>query len=763
MNYFLKDRLPTLRIVGIYAVVGFLWIYTSDTVLGWFVSDQQTMVKIAIYKGSFFIISTSLLLYLLVNRYRNKLAVSEHALKDQVKSLLEGEAIRSENELTIQRHAVDNAAFETSRKMAEVALRESEQKLRSIFDYSPIAIGIGVVHSGVMIEVNNAWLRLFGYVRDEVIGRTTKELALYARNEDRDEVLGIVKAQGSVVNHPIKLRHKSGKIMEIQYSADLITYDSTLCLQVMMTDNTNLKQAEDALKESEYRWKFALEGSGDAVWDWNIKTGQAFYSSRYKEMLGFAEDEIGSASDEWLKRIHPEDAPGVMTGLEPCLVGRTGSAAVEFRMLCKDGSWKWMLGRGMVVSRDSDGAPLRMIGTNADITDRKNAEEEKQTLEYQLQHTQKLESLGVLAGGIAHDFNNILAIIMGYCALTKLNYDTAEKNIHIIETAAEKAAGLCRQMMAYAGKAQLTKTNISMVEKVEEIVAMLKATLPQNAEIITDLPAEIPLIEGDASQLGQVVMNLIINSSEAIGTEHGKVDVSLSRIEVRAGKVFEDYHGKKIAPGEYVCLEVTDNGCGMSEETRWRIFEPFYTTKFTGRGLGMSAVLGIIRSHGGALQLYSQANHGTTFKVYLPVPMSEADREENVMESSTPDQWQGSGTVLLAEDEDSIRDIAKNFLELFGFTVLEAVNGQEALEMYRKNAAEITLVFTDMGMPVMDGYELFAELKKLNSELPIIVSSGYGDAEVTARIGSDNIAGIISKPYNPGQLRAVLKSVVNGS
>jgi CheY-like chemotaxis protein len=302
-----------------------------------------------------------------------------------------------------------------------------------------------------------------------------------------------------------------------------------------------------------------------------------------------------------------------------------------------------------------------------------------------------------------------------------------------------------------------------MVTKVDDIVTMLKSTLPQNAVIKTNLTAEIPLIEGDASQLRQVVMNLIINASEAIGTEHGEVGVSLTKINVKAGKSYEDYHGKTIHPGEYVCLEVTDNGCGMDEATKWRIFEPFYTTKFSGRGLGMSAVLGIIKSHDGALQLFSQPGHGTTFKVYLPVTTNGTAISEDQTTSPPSATWTGSGTILLVEDEDEILLIAKELLEMFGFTVLEAVNGKEALELYKKNAADITFVLTDMGMPVMDGYELFYELKKLKPELPIIISSGYGDAEVSSRIGSDNIAGLISKPYNPDRLCEVLKSVVEGT
>ncbi|MFT5452345.1 MAG: PAS domain S-box-containing protein, partial [Enterobacterales bacterium] len=253
-----------------------------------------------------------------------------------------------------------------------------------------------------------------------------------------------------------------------------------------------------------------------------------------------------------------------------------------------------------------------------DITERKQAEEEKMVLEQQLQHSQKQDSLGQLSGGIAHNFNNILAIIIGYCGLTKMDIQTAEKNIPIIEAAAERAAELCREMMAYSSKDKLTITKVNVATQVDETVVMLKSSLPQNAVMKTNLSASIPMIEGDVSQLNQVVMNLIINASEAIGTVQGEVNVSLAKFDVIAGTTVEDYGGNPIPPGEYVCLEVTDSGCGMDEATQSKLFEPFFTTKFTGRGLGMSAVLGIIQSHGGALQLFSQPTQGTSFKVYLP-------------------------------------------------------------------------------------------------------------------------------------------------
>jgi PAS domain S-box-containing protein len=395
-----------------------------------------------------------------------------------------------------------------------------------------------------------------------------------------------------------------------------------------------------------------------------------------------------------------------------------------------------------------------------DISERKQLEEDKLLLQQQFQQAQKLESLGVLAGGIAHDFNNILAIIMGYCGLTKLDYEQAEKNIPEIEIAVGRAAELCRQMLAYAGKASLSQSQVNMRDIVGELTRMLKATINQNVVINTRLPSDIPWITGDASQLRQVAMNLIINASEAIGEEQGVINVSLACTEIKAGQSAKDHNGQIIPAGQYLCLEVADSGCGMSDEIRQRIFEPFYTTKFTGRGLGMSALLGIIRAHKGALQLESRPGQGTTFKVYLPVKIGAAGEE--LSQQETLSDWKGSGTILLVEDEPQIRMFARELMQGLGFSVIEAANGKEALELYQQNSADITLVVADMGMPVMDGYEMFRELKKLDPKLPIIISSGFGESDIGSKIPGEAIAGMINKPYNLEHLREVLKGVVEG-
>lgn len=393
------------------------------------------------------------------------------------------------------------------------------------------------------------------------------------------------------------------------------------------------------------------------------------------------------------------------------------------------------------------------------IAERIEQEEEKQMLQQQFYQAQKLESLGVLAGGIAHDFNNILTIIISSCSLAQSNPHRTDELLPVIDNAAQRAAELCRQMLNYAGKSQMIAKNIKMAVLVDDMIKMLKSTITQNVTIVSDINTDLPIINGDASQLRQIVMNLVINASEAIAEELGVIKVSLTGIVIKAGESEKDHNGVLLPVGQYVCLEVTDNGCGMSEETRQRIFEPFFTTKFTGRGLGMSAMLGIIRSHNGFFQLESTLGKGTTFKVYLPVKVAGTVIEES-LQDKVPSPWKGSGTILLVEDEEYISLITGQMMNELGFKVIAAANGREAVELYQKNYSDITLVFTDIGMPVMDGYTLFRELKKINPALPIIVSSGFGDADVNSKIPRDQMAAEIYKPYNYNQLQDVLKSVV---
>jgi PAS domain S-box-containing protein len=406
---------------------------------------------------------------------------------------------------------------------------------------------------------------------------------------------------------------------------------------------------------------------------------------------------------------------------------------------------------------------VRIIGFEwfaIDVSERRRVEEEKLEFERQKQLAQKLESLGILAGGIAHDFNNILSIIIGNCSLALKRPDMVGELIPEIGIAAVRASDLCRQMLAYAGKSSYKMQKVRLTTLLDDLIKIMKATIKQNTVITSNYSDDMPVIMGDASQINQIVMNLILNASESIGEADGEIRVSLSKKVITAGQSEKDNLGMLITPGCYVCLEITDNGCGMDTETRFRIFEPFYTTKLKARGLGMSAVLGIIRSHKGALQLFSQPGLGSTFKVYLPF-LNVASTVADSPRQATRMLWQGRGTILLVEDEVQLITVAKTLLNTMGFTVFEALNGIEALELYKMHAAEITLVLTDIGMPLMDGYELCRELKKINPELPIIVTSGFAESDVASHIAKGDIVGIVSKPYNYDQLWEMLRGVLD--
>ncbi|GFO61292.1 hypothetical protein GMST_36170 [Geomonas silvestris] len=407
---------------------------------------------------------------------------------------------------------------------------------------------------------------------------------------------------------------------------------------------------------------------------------------------------------------------------------------------------------------DLQGELVACVHVAREITERKRTEEERLALEQQLQQAQKLESLGVLAGGIAHDFNNILMIILGHCFLAKDDGDGDQRaHLQQIELAASRAADLCRQMLAYAGKSPLVQTRVDLRRLVQEMVDMLRSAMKKNVSFEFEEVSALPEITGDRAKIQQIIMNLIVNAAEAIGEHAGTVTVELSSAELFPGQE-ADFLGNPIPAGPYVCLKVADTGCGMDDETRKRIFEPFFSTKFAGRGLGMSAIIGIVKSHKGALQLRSAPGSGTVFKVYFPLsaaagPEMAAPRPALAAGERQPS---GQGTVLLVDDEAALREIGARLLEGMGFTVLQAVNGREAVRLYAERRSGIDLVLMDLTMPDLDGIKAYREMRKLSKSVPIVICSGYDNNEISATISQDPLAGFVSKPYRPEQVRQLL-------
>jgi len=375
-------------------------------------------------------------------------------------------------------------------------------------------------------------------------------------------------------------------------------------------------------------------------------------------------------------------------------------------------------------------------------------EEERRNLEAQMMQAQKLESLGILAGGIAHDFNNLLMGVLGHADLALLELPptaAVRSNISEIEKAARQAAELCKQMLAYSGKGRFVTELLDLKSVVEEISHLLKVSISRQAVLKFSFAPYLPAFQGDPSQIRQVVMNLIINASEALDGRSGVISIVTGAMTCDREYLTDVYLSSNLEEGVYIFLEVSDSGSGMDAETRARIFDPFFTTKFTGRGLGLAAVLGIIRGHKGAIKVYSEVGKGTTFKVLFPA--ADVIPKKDVIEDQEAEQWRGEGTILVIDDETSARTVTKLFLERAGFSVLMAQDGEDGLNLFRTHAADIVAVILDLTMPRMGGEETFRELKRIRPNIKVILSSGYNELDVTQRFVGKGLAGFIQKPY----------------
>jgi len=754
---------------------------------------------------------------------------------------------------------------------------------RAIEQSSNMVVITGV--GGGIEYVNHKFTETTGYTEQEITGQNLRVIINNTFPLDSGDLLWSTIALGSQWHGEIISSRKDGNLFFAEMTiSPLVTEEGTNThLVAVLQDVSERKRAAKALKESEERWKFAIEGSGDGVWDWDIRSDEANYSRRWKEMLGYADDDILPNNQAWVDRIHPEDRSYVAAAMRAYLAGKTPIYVVEYRLQCKDGSYKWILGRGMVVSRGADGTPWRMIGTHTDITDRKQmeeqlrlsekkfatafrvspdainltrlddgryldvnegftaitgytpeevvgrtslelelwvdpedrarlvgglkaqgvihnleaqfrrkdgsvltgmmsariievegeplllsitrditerkrAEEEHRRMEEQMLHAQKLESLGVLAGGIAHDFNNILMSIIGNAdlALMRLNKESpAVENLHQIERAAARAADLTKQMLAYSGKGKFVVESLDLNLLLEEMLHMLQVSISKKAVLRLNLADQLPAVEVDATQLRQIVMNLVINASEAIGTKSGIIAITTGCMVCEKKYLRDVWLRENLEEGLYVFLEVADTGCGMNRETLARIFDPFFTTKFSGRGLGMAAVLGIVKGHKGAIRVYSEQGKGSTFKILLPAGARPAEVFNHDVRS---DDRRGSGRVLLVDDEETVRGIGSAMLKELGFTPVTACDGHEAITVF-KETADLAFVILDLTMPHLDGEQCFRELRLIKPDVKVIMTSGYNEHEVGQKFVGKGLAGFLQKPYKLSELKRMIATL----
>jgi len=439
---------------------------------------------------------------------------------------------------------------------------------------------------------------------------------------------------------------------------------------------------------------------------------------------------------------------------------------VEAQLRRKDGS-PWTANLYLRAVTDSQGNIAYIEGFVEDITERKRAAEERLTLERQVQHAQKLESLGVLASGIAHDFNNILMAVLGYADLAKSELPAqhpACQSLSEIEKGAIRAAELTRQMLAYSGKGHFVIEVMDVSHLINEMVDLLRTSISRSISLNVQLARDLPPIKADAGQIQQIVLNLITNASEAIGDQPGVITVSTGQAlcsqEHLAHSLTNITSEDAPPPGRYVYFQVTDTGCGMDDDTKLRVFDPFFTTKFTGRGLGMAAVLGIVRGHNGAIMLETKPGIGTTFKVFFPAaPEKQVDcRQRPTKRPEMPQSKQG--TILVIDDEIAVRNLTEKVLTRQGYSVLLAEDGIQGTALFEEHADNIVCVLLDLTMPRMGGEACFDQLQSIRANIPVLLSSGYSEQTAIKQFSGKHIAGFIQKPYQPMKLVAKIRECI---
>jgi len=485
------------------------------------------------------------------------------------------------------------------------------------------------------------------------------------------------------------------------------------------------------------------------------------------EMVGVERRDL--SSQPFTTLIVPDDQDVFYRHRQGALESK-GRGTCRLRLQRVDSEPLWVELESVLIDGEGEDYPRLLIAI-IDISERKQSEVELRSLEQQLRHKQKLESLGVLAGGIVHDFNNILTAILGNAemALYELSpMSPARNNIQEIEKSVKHATGVVKQMLAYAGKGRYVVEPIDAGRLVGEMAHLLEISISKKVDLRYNLDGSRPAFNGDVAQIHQVVMNLVINASEAIGDETGVITLSTGVMNYDDANSKEGKEARRVGLGEkpaggvYTFVEVTDTGCGMDAESIEKIFDPFFSTKFTGRGLGMSAVLGIVRGHHGALKIYSEVGEGSSFMLLFPaIEQTGSDFVVQKPADVGNADWRGSGTILIVDDEEMIRATCKQMLERQGFSVLTAADGREALDVYRQRAEEIKVVLLDLAMPRMDGEETLHKIQNLHPEVKVILFSGYSEWEVSQRFAGKGLAGFVKKPFKMAELAEKLREVLD--
>ena len=525
------------------------------------------------------------------------------------------------------------------------------------------------------------------------------------------------------------------------------------------------ERLEESLRESERlasdrdaarrRLSELVNGIEAVIWESDAERQRVTFVSEYaQKLLGLDTARLATDPDTWSEHVHPDDRARARENVRAAQ--RPGQTyAAEYRMLDALGQVIWVREIVTVIGGEA-GRVLGRRGVVVDISARVQAEEA-------LRQSQKLESLGVLAGGIAHDFNNLLTTIMGNAEMLRpwLANGDAKGRAHLdkIERTTRRLAELTRQMLAYSGRGEFTVAEVDLNAIVTEMTELLTVSTPKNVQVMYRLDPVLPTIRADSAQMRQVILNLLTNATEAIGEHrHGEVVIRTGVATLDATQIDEAFAGQDLEPGQYVSLEVSDTGSGMSTETLSKIFDPFFTTKFTGRGLGLAALRGIIRSHRGGIRIFSRLGEGTVFSLVFPAIGIHLDQPDPEQQRFVDDTGLAGRTILLVDDEESLRSLMALALESTGCRVIQAVDGTDGIEQYRRHREAIDLTVLDLTMPRLNGDEVFRQIMDIQPDARVILISGYTQEDVAGHFTGHRVTGYLEKPFPPSELVAKVRA-----
>ena len=635
----------------------------------------------------------------------------------------------------------------------QTAVIQKQELERVLMSISPDSLAV-ISRNRIITMCSGQVESMFGYKDKEVIGQKTDLLYFDRRiRGEKNEIANRLEEYGFHVGYATGKRRDGGTFpMEIVTGA--ITGQQGAV--VLMRDITERCNTEDALRESEKRFELFMRYLPGLAFVKDADGKAVFMNSYYERVYGWdLANCIGKSDAE----LYPQDLAEQFAESDRRVLDSNRELRYVTRVLQQDGMHS-MLTYKFPIHSQTNARPM-IGGISLDITDQERAEDERRKIEKQMQQAQKLESLGVLGGGIAHDFNNLLMGMLGHAdlALTKLPTDSAARqNIEEVVSSAQRAADLANQLLAYSGEGKFVVETVNLSSVVKEMSSLLEVSISKKAVITFGLDSEIPAIRCDTTQIRQVIMNLIVNASDALENNRGEIAIATGAMHRTPADFVDTYLGSQLPDGEYVYVRISDTGSGMDEETRARIFDPFFTTNFAGRGLGLAAVMGIVRGHGGAIAVESVPGNGTSFTVYLPA--TDEYVQERPKETEQGEVWQGNGMVLVADDEETVRDVAKMMLESIGFEVLTVTNGQEAVDMFADSPGRFAAVLLDITMPELGGVEAYHEMRKVDAKIPIILSSGYNKQEEVEHVPDSHPPVFLKKPYRIESIRSVFRAVL---